>query len=117
MNILQGEVMKIEDKEVSVGQTISFKYLKESIVSDTPIEAEYSLENVNGEILHIRDLFTDPIGEKIKFNNKITRSRYLLTIRLNNGQIKNFYHNRMFEIHDNFSTAKKKSWIRRLFGV
>ena len=118
MNNSQGANMKIDDKEISIGQTISFKYLKESILMDIPITAEYSLENVNGKVLNIRDLLIRPLSDKTKFDNRITRSRYLLTVQLDNGHVKNFYHNRMFEInYDNFATAKGKCWIRRILGV
>lgn len=58
------------------------------------------VKDVRGSVLHVRDLEKQPLARKSPrnrpyYSRNIVRSRYLITMALNDGQTRAFYHSRM----------------------
>ena len=88
---------------MKIGDKIKFDYLKEQLKDNSAgwdnVLVDYSAtsESYTGTVVEVRDIIQHPVSkETIRRNNiKGSRSRSLVTLELEDGQIKGFYDGRM----------------------
>lgn len=88
---------------IVAGSRISFDYVDREEISPSLFpehnHIKYEVESFKGKVLNVRDLRAEPLAySTIKRKSKSERSRYFLTVQLDNGQVKSFYHNRMTNV-------------------
>ena len=98
------------------GSSISFNYVAREEISPSLFpehnHIKYDVESFKGKVLNVRDLKTEPLSyNTIKRKSKSERSRYFLTVQLENGQVQSFYHNRMTNVK---IKKKRKSFIGKI---
>lgn len=103
-------------ENMEVGSTITFSYVEREEISPSLFpehnHINYEVESFKGKVLNIRDLRVQPLAySTIKRKSKSERSRYFLTVQLENGQVKSFYHNRMTNVK---IKRKRKSFVGKI---
>lgn len=101
--------------KLNKGDQVSFMYMKEVQDRSTfPVFTNYEYEAVTGTVVDVRDLRTNPLQAKsVNRRSNVPRSQYMITVRMSNGKIKNFYHSRMFDVVNNSSPARQ-TLLRKL---
>lgn len=92
--------------QMKPGDTVDFQYLEKTTklecnesLKDWYREVSYEVKNYSGTILEIRDTRQKPIKwQTTAYQPNIERSRYLLTVRLDNRKIHSFYDGRMINV-------------------
>lgn len=88
---------------MKIGDKIQFDYLKEQVKDNSAgwnnelVDYSATSESYTGTVVEVRDIIEHPVSqETIQRNNiKGSRSRSLVTLELDNGDIKGFYDGRM----------------------
>ena len=110
---------EIEMTTLAVGDKISFEYMDHPVfMHEYPRQVEYSrrAREYSGEVTKVRDITEDKLNnDTIAYNNNIKgdRSRYLVTIKMDDGEYQTFYHGRIFGVQK----TDRKSLIKKLISL
>lgn len=108
--VRQTETTNNEEREMfesmKPGDQLTFQYLEKTTklecnesLKDWYREVSYEVKNYSGTILEIRDTREKPVKWRTTaYQPNIERSRYLLTVRLDNRKIHSFYDGRMINV-------------------
>lgn len=99
---------------VKPGSEVSFQYIDRSVFSDRlPFETVYEAKEYKGKVLEVRDTHQDMLRfSTVRTHPNVERSQYLVTVKLSDNKIKNFYSGRMINLK-----PKRKSLVKRILGV
>jgi len=94
---------KERENEMKIGDKIQFNYLKEQVKDNSAgwnnelVDYSATSESYTGTVVEVRDIIEHPVSQETihRGNIKGSRSRSLVTLELDNGDIKGFYDGRM----------------------
>ena len=110
---------EIEMTTLTIGDKISFEYIDRPLKrGEYPRQVEHnnSVREYSGEVTNVRDITEDKLShDTIAYNNNIKgdRSRYLVTVKMNDGEYQTFYHGRIFGVQK----TDRKSLIKKLITL
>jgi polyphosphate kinase len=93
-----------------IGESVQFQYIAKEVSDSTfPTTTQYEIKDYVGKVLEIRDLTEKQIQWRtVDRNPLLERSRFLVTVQFQNGQIKSFYDGRIVNV------KKSKNFFRKV---
>jgi polyphosphate kinase len=93
-----------------IGENVRFQYVdREKSYSTFPATTKYEVKDYMGKVLDIRDLTEKQLQmQTVERNPLLDRSRFLVTVQFQNGQIKSFYDGRIVNV------KKSKNFFRKV---
>lgn len=105
---------------LTIGDKISFEYMDQPLSrpEEYPkqVEHNHSVREYQGEVVKVRDIQENKLlHDTVLYNHNIKgdRSRYLVTMKMPNGEHKSFYHGRIFGVQKN----DRKSMMQKLLKL
>ena len=93
-----------------IGESVRFQYIdRERTYGTFPVNTKYEVKDYIGKVLDIRDLTEKQLSmQTVERNPLLDRSRFLVTVQFENGQIKSFYDGRIVNV------KKSKNFFRKV---
>jgi hypothetical protein len=99
--------------QLNAGNKIKFQYVdRNRDYSMYPVTVSYNIDQYEGTVLEVRDLTVKQLDRNtVARKPEIERSRYLLTVQLNDNKIQSFYDGRVINIEE--IKEVPKSFLKR----
>jgi hypothetical protein len=93
-----------------IGENVRFQYVdRERTHGPFPVNTKYEVKDYAGKVLDVRDLTEKQLSMRtVERNRLLERSRFLVTVQFQNGQIKSFYDGRIVNV------KKSKNFFRNI---
>ncbi len=98
---------------LNAGSKVKFQYIDRVRKYDNfPAHTNYAVESYEGTLLEVRDTAENVVSTTTVYRKpEIERSRFLLTVKLNDNKIKSFYDGRVINIEE--VKEVPKSFLKR----
>lgn len=101
-------------KDLKPGQVVTFQCVDRVVdKSVVPPQTNYALKSYVGTVVGVRDTTQDKVKhETVKSHPDVERSRYLVTVKMPDNKIRNFYSGKIVNLK-----TRRKNFFSRLLGV